>query len=182
MKFLIASDLHGSAYWCKKLLNAFDAEKADRLIFLGDILYHGPRNDLPRDYAPKQVISMLSPLANKILCVKGNCDGEVDQMVLPFPILADYALMAFGKRLVYLTHGHHWNEHKLPPLTAGDVLLYGHTHVPICHEQESILCMNPGSLSIPKEDSWHGYMTLEDGRFLWKDFDGQIHMQYHLED
>ena len=107
MKFLIASDIHGSAYYCEQLLQAFEREQAARLLLLGDILYHGPRNDLPRDYAPKKVIAMLNGMADTILCVRGNCDTEVDQMVLAFPILADYAVLPAGERLVYVTHGHH---------------------------------------------------------------------------
>lgn len=178
MKFLIASDLHGSAHWCRQLLNAFEREHADRLLLLGDILYHGPRNDLPEEYAPKQVIVLLSPLASRILCVRGNCDTEVDQMVLPFPIMADYAVMPVGERLMYLTHGHHFNEQHLPPLQPGDVLLYGHTHVPVCYEVASCMCLNPGSVSMPKEESWHGYMTLEGGLFRWKDFQGETHMTW----
>ena len=110
MKFLIASDIHGSAYYCEQLLQAFECEQAARLLLLGDILYHGPRNDLPRDYAPKKVIAMLNGMADTILCVRGNCDTEVDQMVLAFPILADYAVLPAGERLVYVTHGH---QHRL---------------------------------------------------------------------
>ena len=127
---------------------------------------------------PKKVISLLSPMTSRIMCVRGNCDTEVDQMVLPFPVLADYALMEHMGRMIYLTHGHHYNENSLPPLTQGDMLLYGHTHVPICHESKGIICMNPGSVSLPKENSWHGYMLLEDGCFVWKDFEGAEHMRF----
>ena len=130
MKFLIASDIHGSAYYCEQLLQAFEREQAARLLLLGDILYHGPRNDLPRDYAPKKVIAMLNGMADTILCVRGNCDTEVDQMVLAFPILADYAVLPAGERLVYVTHGHQFNTKTPPPLCQGDVLLHGHTHIP----------------------------------------------------
>ena len=124
MKFLIASDIHGSAYYCEQLLQAFEREQASRLLLLGDILYHGPRNDLPRDYAPKKVIAMLNGMADIILCVRGNCDTEVDQMVLAFPILADYAVLPAGERLVYVTHGHQFNTKTPPPLCQGDVLLH----------------------------------------------------------
>lgn len=178
MKFLIASDLHGSAYYTRLLTEAFSREGADRLILLGDILYHGPRNDLPRDYAPKEVAALLAPLKDRILCVRGNCDAEVDQMVLPFPILADYAVMPVGERLCYLTHGHVYNDKNPPPLAPGDILLHGHTHVPVCREETAYVCMNPGSTSIPKDGSWHGYMTLENGLFRWKDFDGAEHKTY----
>ncbi len=178
MKWMIASDIHGSAYWCRKLIEKYKEEQADRLILLGDLLYHGPRNDLPDEYAPKQVISMLNAMKDEILCVRGNCEAEVDQMVLDFPVLADYALLALDKRMIFLTHGHVYNESNVPPLKNGDILLHGHTHVPKCVEHESYIYMNPGSVSIPKENSHHGYMTLENGKFLWKDFDGNILRQH----
>ncbi len=178
MKYLIASDIHGSEFYCKKLIEAYKNEEANRLVLLGDILYHGPRNDLPEGYAPKKVIEILNAMKNEILCVRGNCDTEVDQMVLDFPILADYAVLTAGSRLVYLTHGHNFNENNLPPLQDGDILLHGHTHVPKCTEHESYVYLNPGSVSIPKENSWHGYMTLENGKFIWKDFDGKEMMEY----
>ena len=180
MKFMIASDLHGSAFYTRQLLDTFVLEGADRMLLLGDLLYHGPRNDLPKDYAPKQVIAMLSDIKEKILCVRGNCDTEVDQMVLDFPILADYAIFAAGKRMIFATHGHHFNVNSLPPMQQGDILIYGHTHVPMLNVTDERVCLNPGSVSIPKENSWHGCMTLEDGHFRWIDFDGNVKMEYHI--
>lgn len=180
MKFLIASDIHGSAYWCRELIKKYSEEKADRLVLLGDVLYHGPRNDLPREYVPKEVIAMLNPMKNDIYCVRGNCEAEVDQMVLEFPVLADYAILDLGKTAVYMTHGHIYNEGNLPPMRDGDILLHGHTHVPKCVEHEHYVYMNPGSVSIPKENSHHGYMTLENGVFLWKDFEGQVKKEYRI--
>ena len=176
MKWMIASDLHGSYYYAQQLQQAFEREQADRLLFLGDLLYHGPRNDLPREYAPKEVIPLLNGKREKLLCVRGNCDAEVDQMVLEFPVLADYAVLPVGQRLIYATHGHIYHVKNLPPLAPGDVLLHGHTHVPAWTEfgQEN-LYLNPGSVSIPKENSPHSYMTLEDGQFLWKDLDGAVY-------
>ena len=129
MKLMFASDIHGSAYYCRKMLEAYQAEEADRLILLGDILYHGPRNDLPKEYAPKEVIAMLNPMKNDICAVRGNCEAEVDQMVLDFPVMADYALILYGERNLYATHGHIYNENNLPPLKNGDILIHGHTHV-----------------------------------------------------
>ena len=172
MKWMIASDLHGSAYYCRKMLEAFEREGADRLFLLGDLLYHGPRNDLPREYAPKEVIPLLNGKREKLLCVRGNCDAEVDQMVLEFPVLADYAVLPVGQRLIYATHGHIYHVKNLPPLAPGDVLLHGHTHVPAWTEfgQEN-LYLNPGSVSIPKENSPHSYMTLERNTMQWKELE-----------
>ncbi len=173
MRLLIASDIHGAAPCCRALVGAFAREGADRLLLLGDILYHGPRNDLPEGYDPKAVISLISPLRDRIYCVRGNCDTEVDQMVLPFPIMADYALLPAGDRAVYCTHGHVFNTSHLPPLQRGDILLHGHTHVPACEPfGEENLYLNPGSVSIPKEGSQRGYMVLEGTVFTWKDLDG----------
>ena len=180
MKWFIASDLHGSEYYTMQMIAAFNRENADRLLLLGDILYHGPRNDLPKDYAPKAVIEILNKYADKILCVRGNCDTEVDQMVLNFPIMADYAIICEGNTLIYATHGHAFNCEKLPPIKKGDILLHGHTHIPACLINDNYIYMNPGSVSIPKEDSHHGYMTLNDGVFTWKDFNGNIIKQYSL--
>ena len=170
-KLVIASDIHGSAHWCRRLLERFEQEGADRLLLLGDVLYHGPRNDLPEGYAPKEVLAMLNAMRERIFCVRGNCDGEVDQMVLQFPIMADYAVFQLGERTVYATHGHHWNATTPPPLVAGDVLLYGHTHVPLCAEKDGFTALNPGSTSLPKESSPHSYMVWENGVFLWKDLE-----------
>ena len=167
MKLFIASDIHGSAYYCRQMLEAYDREQADRMLLLGDILYHGPRNDLPREYAPKTVIDLLNARRSQILCVRGNCDTEVDQMVLAFPILADYALLWLDGRAVYATHGHVFNTAHLPPLQPGDILLHGHTHVPACETRDGVTYLNPGSVSIPKAGSPHSYMTLEDGLMLW---------------
>lgn len=178
MKWLVASDIHGSEFYCKEVLKAFDREQADRLLLLGDILYHGPRNDLPAEYAPKKVISLLNERRKSILCVRGNCDAEVDQMVLKFPIMADYAIIDLGDRLVYATHGHVHGEQNPPPLQKDDILLCGHTHVPKCVEHKSYIYMNPGSAALPKEDSHHGYMIIQDGEFLWKDFAGNVVKRY----
>ncbi len=176
MKLMIASDIHGAAGYCRELLAAFDREGADRLLLLGDILYHGPRNDLPDEYAPKQVLAMLNERRERLFCVRGNCDTEVDQMVLTFPILADYSIFPVGSRLIYATHGHVYNTAHLPPLCPGDILLHGHTHVPAWEPfGENNLYLNPGSVSIPKNGSAHGYLTLEDGVFEWKTLSGGVY-------
>lgn len=167
MKLVIASDIHGSAYWCQKLMEEIQKENPDRVILLGDLLYHGPRNDLPRDYAPKQVIPMLSGIREKIAAVRGNCEAEVDQMVLPFPCLADYAEILVDGRLFHLSHGHHQNPQNLPPLPEGSVFLFGHTHVKLDETIGGIRCLNPGSVSIPKDGS-HSYLIYENGEFFFK--------------
>ena len=161
MKWLIASDIHGSEYYCKEIVKAYKEEKADKMLLLGDILYHGPRNDLPEGHNPKGVIEILNGIKNDILCVRGNCEAEVDQMVLEFPVLADYAIIYEKGKMIFATHGHLYNEDKLPPLKSGDILLNGHTHVAKCTEHENYVYMNPGSAAIPKENTHHGYMTLQ---------------------
>ena len=179
MKWFIASDIHGSAYCCKMMLERYKEEKADRLLLLGDILYHGPRNDLPQGYAPKEVIAMLCEKGNETLSVRGNCDCEVDQMVLPFPVLADYTVLDTGSRLIFATHGHLFSPSRPLPMKKGDILLSGHTHVPRCEEANGLVFLNPGSVSIPKEGSVRSYMTLENGVFLWKDLEsGKTYKEY----
>ena len=166
MKLIIASDIHGSAFWCNKLMELVQTEHPDKLILLGDLLYHGPRNDLPKDYAPKQVIPMLSRYKDKIIAVRGNCEAEVDQMVLPFPCMADFSQLYADGTLLYLTHGHHHNPDNLPPLPEGAVFLSGHTHVKIDEDHNGIRCLNPGSVSIPKDGS-HSCLKYENGEFTF---------------
>ncbi len=164
MKLLIASDIHGSAFWCGKLMTLAEREQPDRLVLLGDLLYHGPRNDLPRDYAPKQVIPMLSRYTEKIIAVRGNCEAEVDQMVLPFPCMADYSQLVVDGRTLFFTHGHLFSPDHLPPLPENAVFLYGHTHVKLDQRVNGIRCLNPGSGSIPKDGS-HSCLIYENGDF-----------------
>ncbi len=172
MKWMVASDIHGSAYYCEKMLEAYKVEGAEKLVLLGDILYHGPRNDLPKEYAPKKVIAMLNAIADELLCVRGNCEAEVDQMVLEFPVMAEYAVFYIGNTMYFATHGHTFNKENPPCLKEGDVLLHGHTHVvadEMCHAkgakgEYAYRYLNPGSVSIPKENTGHGYLILtEDG-------------------
>ena len=181
MKLMIASDIHGSARWCARMLEAWRTEAPERLILLGDLLYHGPRNDLPEDYAPKRVIAMLNEVAPQLLCVRGNCEAEVDQMVLSFPVMADYCALAVDGHVIYATHGHVHGEDNPPPLMPGDFLLCGHTHVPGCRRHETFTYLNPGSVSIPKEGSPRSYMTLEDGVFRWNTLEGETYREYRAE-
>ena len=168
MKIMIASDIHGSRYYAAALMERLKEEEPSRLVLLGDILYHGPRNDLPRDYDTKAVTAMLNALEPAPLCIRGNCDGEVDQMVLRFPVLADFAMLYLDGRAVYLSHGHHLEEAS-KALHPGDILLYGHTHVPDFTLRDGVRYVNPGSVSLPKDGSAHSYLLWEDGALLWKD-------------
>ena len=180
MKYMIASDIHGSAYYCRKMLEAMEREHAERLILLGDLLYHGPRNDLPREYAPKEVIAMLNERKNCIYNVRGNCDAQVDQMVLEFPVLAEYGFFEIHRKTIYCSHGHVYNEKNLPPLKRGDIFLHGHTHVLMAKEVEGITILNPGSVSIPKEGNPPTYAVLERGIFTIKTFENEIIKEYRL--
>lgn len=181
MKLMIASDIHGSLYYAEKMIERYQEEKAEKLILLGDILYHGPRNDLPKEYAPKGVIALLNPLKDEILCVRGNCEAEVDQMVLEFPVLADYMIMFLDNRMVYVTHGHVHNQNNLPPLKKGDILLHGHTHIQSLSDMGDYYYFNPGSVSIPKGGNVNSYMTYEDGTYTIKDMDGNILQDFSLK-
>ncbi len=165
---MFASDIHGCAESCKLMLERFDEEKADKLFLLGDILYHGPRNDLPAAYAPKEVISMLNARKDKLFCVRGNCDTEVDQMVLEFPIMAEYALLFLEGRTVFLTHGHKFNTQNPPALRKGDILLHGHTHIMTIDDSREYVYLNPGSVSLPKEENPRSYMIYDGGEFVLK--------------
>jgi putative phosphoesterase len=173
MKYMFASDIHGSAFYCREMLKAYDREQAQKLVLLGDILYHGPRNDLPKEYAPKEVISLLNARKHEIYSVRGNCEAEVDQMVLEFPVLADYCILALDGITFYATHGHVYNEKNLPPMQDGDILIHGHTHVLRAEKKDNIFILNPGSVSIPKEGNPPTYAVYEDGRFTIRTLDGE---------
>ena len=181
MKLMIASDIHGSEYYCKKLISAHANEKPDKLVLLGDILYHGPRNDLPRDYSPKSVIAMLNPIAENIICVRGNCDTEVDQMVLDFDIMADYAYILADGITFFAAHGHIHNENN-PPKSRGIVLLNGHTHVPRFHIYDSFIYVNCGSVSIPKDNTPHTYLIYSENQLYLKHLSGEIYKTENLSE
>ena len=175
MKLLICSDIHGDLDSCSRVLTAFEKEGADKIVLLGDVLYHGPRNDLPPTYSPKGVISLLNPMKSKIIAVRGNCDAEVDQMVLNFPIMADYARLELDGLSVLITHGHHHNTTTPPPLEKGEIMLHGHTHILKIEEfGNNNFYINPGSTSLPKEGNPRSYAVYESRRFTIKDFDGNV--------
>ncbi len=179
-KWMVASDLHGSEYYVRQLLDAFERENADKMLLLGDLLYHGPRNALPDEYNTQSVMEMLNGYKDKLVCVRGNCDAEVDQMVLDFPIMDDYKTIDIDGIAVFATHGHKWGPDNVPPIGSGDVLMCGHTHIPAYRQLEGIVYMNPGSVSIPKAGSHHGYMTVEAGTFCWKNLAGEVIDTFNL--
>lgn len=174
MKIMIASDIHGSAKWCGKLIDAFHEEKPEKLLLLGDLLYHGPRNALPFGYDTKDAAEMLNEIKRDVLCVRGNCDCEVDQMMLEFPIMAEYCLLFLGGKVIFATHGHVFNKSNPP---EADILLHGHTHIPAWEEFSSgRLYVNPGSVSIPKGGSVHSFMMMNDEGMRWINLeDGEIY-------
>ena len=182
MKLLIASDIHGDADCCRALLDAAERESVEKILILGDILYHGPRNDLPEGYAPKKVIEMLNEVADKLLCVRGNCDTEVDQMVLSFPVLSDTAFVYDGETnlTLFMSHGHKYSPDNLPPISGKVVFLYGHTHLLGKCEKGGIPCVNPGSVSLPKGGNKKTYATYEGGRIEIKELDGKIVESYNF--
>ena len=180
MKLMFASDIHGSAYYCRKMLERFEKEQPEKLILLGDLLYHGPRNDLPEDYAPKEVIGMLNGIKKELLCVRGNCEAEVDQMVLEFPVLADYMVMFEFGHMFFITHGHLFNKEKVPMLKSGDVLIHGHTHIQAMEDCGDFFYINPGSVSIPKAGNQHSYMMYEDGTFTIRNLQGEDIMSWSI--
>ena len=171
MNIVIASDIHGSAEWCRKLVAEIEAEAPDQVILLGDLLYHGPRNPLPDGYAPAEVAGMLNGLAERITAVRGNCDAEVDQMMLDFPCMADYALVADGDRKLFCTHGHVFSPEEPPRLAEGTLFLSGHTHVKVDEVRDGIRFVNPGSVSLPK-DGTHSFAVYRDGNIEFRTFAG----------
>ncbi|RCX11242.1 hypothetical protein DFR58_12615 [Anaerobacterium chartisolvens] len=180
MKIFFMSDIHGSLHYLKKALEAFKQENAGYMVILGDHLYHGARNPLPLEYSPKEVAELLNGFAGRIISVRGNCDSEVDEMVLDFPIMAPYSTVLYNGRRLFLTHGHIYNEDRLPSLSAGDVLIYGHTHVPKAEKKGNIFIINPGTITLPKENSPNSFGVLEENVFKIKDFKGRVFKQIAL--
>ena len=177
MKWMVATDLHGSAYWCEQLLAAMEREQADRLILLGDTLYHGPRNPLPQGHDPKRCAELLNSIKDKVVGVRGNCDASIDQVMLEFPMMADYLLLDLGGKLVFVTHGDQWGESNPPAMAKGGVLLTGHTHVSACNEYEDFLYLNPGSPSLPKDEGHRGYLLLDEQGAVFCEMDGTVYRE-----
>ena len=174
MKLLFASDIHGSAYWCERLLERIDSEAPDKIVLCGDLLYHGPRNDLPKGHNPKEVIKMLSPLKDKIIAVRGNCEAEVDQMVLPFPVLADYTIIETGEKTLFVSHGHLFHKENIEKIGGCDALINGHTHVYEIEDVDGKEYVNIGSVALPKQNRENTYCIYENGHFYIKNFDGDV--------
>jgi putative phosphoesterase len=180
MKLMFISDIHGSSYYIEKAIEKFVEEKADYIVILGDLLYHGPRNPLPQGYDPSSVLSILNNYKQKIISVRGNCDSEVDQMVLEFPIMNDYTIIFNENRRIFATHGHLYNESNMPNIEDGDIIIHGHTHIPVTKKVNNIYILNPGSISLPKENNPNSYGVLEGNTFKIKDFNNNIIKEIQL--
>lgn len=177
MKLFFISDIHGSLFYLKKALENYNKEKADYIVILGDALYHGPRNPLPKDYNPKEVAQLLNKYKDKIMAVRGNCDSEVDQMIINYPMMGDYSIILCNNRRLFLTHGHIFNKDNLPNLNENDVLIHGHTHIPVAEKLDDIYIINPGSISLPKENNPNSFGVLENDVFQIKDLEGKVYKE-----
>lgn len=180
MKIFFMSDIHGSLYYTKKALESFKKENADYIAILGDELYHGARNPLPEEYNTKEVTKLLNEYSDRIIAIRGNCDSEIDELVLDFPMMSTYSVILYGDRRLFLTHGHIYNEDNLPKLRKGDVFIYGHTHVPKAEKKDGIYIINPGSITFPKENNPNSYGVLEENIFKIKDLNGSVIKEIEL--
>ena len=174
MKIFFISDIHGSLFYLEKALQCYNEENANYIVILGDALYHGPRNPLPEGYNPQGVANLLNQYKDKIIAIRGNCDSEVDQMLIEYPMMSDYSIVLCNERRLFLTHGHIYNEDNLPALNEGDVLVQGHTHIPVAKKHNKIYIFNPGSISLPKENNPNSYGILLDNLFQIKDLEGNV--------
>ena len=174
MKLFFISDIHGSLFYLNKAIELYKKEEANYIVFLGDALYHGSRNPLPKDYNPQGVASLLNEYKDKIIAVRGNCDSDVGQMLIEYPMMAEYSIILYNDRRLFLTHGHIYNEKNLQNLSANDVLVQGHTHIPVAKKLNKIYVLNPGSISLPRENNPNSYAILKDDLFQIKDLDGKV--------
>jgi putative phosphoesterase len=174
MKLMFISDIHGSLHWLEQALAKAEEEQPHTLFILGDFLYHGPRNPLPEGYNPQGVADRLNAYGKSLVAVRGNCDAEVDQMLLQFPMMGDYVMILHEGRKIYATHGHGFSIDNLPALSPQDVFIQGHTHLPVADVKEGIVVLNPGSISLPKENNPNSYGILDNGEFSIKDFAGNV--------
>ncbi len=174
MKIMFLSDIHGSAKYTKLALEKFEEEKADKLVLLGDLMYHGPRNPLSEEYNPKEVAEILNRYKEKIIAIRGNCDSEVDQMLLEFPIMSDYTEILFNEVKIFATHGHIYNKENMPKLNKGDIFIHGHFHIPMVEVFKDVYYFNPGSITLPRENSKNSYAILDENLFVIKDLEGNV--------
>jgi putative phosphoesterase len=174
MKIFFISDIHGSLFFLEKALERYKEEGANYIVLLGDSLYHGPRNPLPKDYNPQAVANLLNEYKDKIIAVRGNCDSEVDQMLIEYPMMSDYSIILCDNRRLFLTHGHIYNDDNMPSLSDNDVLIHGHTHLPVAEKHKGIYVLNPGSVTLPKENYPNSYAILQDDLFQIKDLNGTV--------
>ncbi len=182
MKYLIASDLHGSAKYIGQLVQQIRIQQPDQVILLGDLLYHGPRNKLPDGYDPVEASELINSFGEKVLfCVRGNCDAEVDQTLIKFPIMSEYETLDVGSHRIFFTHGHHYNAENLPPIGSCDTLIHGHTHIPCRVRSHGVLVCNPGSVSIPKGDSERGYLVLENETLSFFTLEGKCYCSIGMD-
>ena len=181
MKIMIASDLHGSSFYIEKLIERYEEEGCEKLLLLGDLLYFSHSSCPPDLFNRRKAVNLLNSLEDDIICVKGNCDSIMDQELLYFDMMDDYKTFQYNGKKIYVTHGHYYGEFDPPQLSDGDILITGHTHVPACKDH-GFWYLNPGSVSLPKQNSWHGYMLFEDGLFTWKDLDGEEKMSFNMAD
>ncbi len=178
MKILVFSDIHGSAFYTQKMLEILRKENADKLVLLGDIYNHGPRNNLPKDYNPLEVSNLLNSIKDKLIVVKGNCDSAVDTMISEFDFIEN-CIITSGEKLVFFTHGHIYNKDNMPK-TKVDCICYGHFHTGFIEEQKGVIIANAGSISLPKNNTAHSYLSLCDGNLILKDESGKIIKQISL--
>lgn len=176
MKLMFISDIHGSEYWLDKALEIYGQGDFDRLVILGDVLYHGPRNPLPEGYDPKGVLAKLNALSEEIIAIRGNCDSEVDQMVLEFRVLNEEGHLVLEEDQFYLCHGHHLDEENLPKLRKGSIICHGHTHIPRIDSVGDYIIFNPGSIALPKNDTPHAYGIYENGSLSVYDIGGEKYL------
>lgn len=181
MKYMFASDIHGSAYYAKKIVDKFKDSGAYKLILCGDLLYHGPRNPFPKEYNPSQVAEIFNEISQDIYAVRGNCDSEVDQMILNFPMMSDYTVLSLNGITFYLTHGHLYDENNLPQINKKEAFIFGHIHLPVAKKKGDIYILNPGSASLPKENNPNSYALLEGKNFKVISFEGEILKEIDFE-
>lgn len=179
MKVLVISDIHGSSYYARKIEEIVEKENPEKIVLLGDLYYHGPRNELSQEYAPMEVAKILNSLKDKLMVVKGNCDAEVDEMISEFKF-EEHILTNINGKNIYFTHGHKYNIENIP-YEDFDILIYGHIHQGFIQEKEGYLFANPGSISLPKGGTEHSYLILEENQITLKDVDGRILQEYKLK-